>query len=563
MTMPQQPLDVPLDQISTHPKVENAITNVLKRVPKKDLPRMEAVARQRGFSSFEAFLRSEAVTKIGPQIQAEIAQKATQAASTMGAVQPSNFTLGGPLAGAAPSPLPTQRPVAGMLPQTTDAGRRLAAQKLDASMAGTVGRGTRVMPTLSPSSAAQAASLADDAALMGRLGSAQPGAYSMGGPLSLLNKTPGWNNGLPPAPGAVPALPVAPLGPTVPSTATSAAQRLSASAAGTAGSSPIAAPAAPAMSPGGLPASAPLTGRIAGPAASGGRIAGALGLKSGGGAGLLGGPATTKLITGRAIQAGTGLMLGGTAASLVDKANVGGGNSILDQFTTGAVGGGVAGGIAGAGTGPGAALTAGAGALIGGVGNVLGNQLGLWGAKSNPSASGDAMDLAVSKLMVAADNAGLNNTQELAQALRAQSDLYSGKGGKAKLNTLVDGLISKLPDYVMSQSAERERMAYDSRYRAEALANMQPRIDAMKMQYNRLADLYEQRGDPQFAQGLRANAEQQAAALVSQIQQIPQQYALEKARNFAAQLEQARMSQQIGQLVNPSTSGGLEALATG
>lgn len=562
MTMPLQ--DVPLDPVSTHPRIENSITNTLKRVPKKDMPRMERLARSRGFASFEAFLRAELVTKIGPEIQAEIAQQGAQAVGRMATVQPGPFAAGGPLAGAPPSPLPGQPPM-GMLPQTTDAGRKLATQKLTTSAAGTVGRGTRVMSILSPSSASAAASLADDAALMSRLGSVAPGAYSAGGPLSLLSQTPGWNNGLSTATGLAPelrALNPAPFGPVPPSPAANAAQRLSASMAGSAGTAPISnAGVAPlALGPG--PAVVPPASAVA-PVAKAGRVAGALGLKSAGGPGLLGGPATKGLIAGRSMQAGGALMTGGYAASLVDKANAGGRGSILDQFTTGAVGGGVAGGIGFAGTGPGALLAAGVGAVVGGTGNVLGNQLGLWGAKSNPAAGMSAMDSAVSKLMFAADNAGLNNTQDLAQALRAQSNLYEGKGGKKKLETDVDKLIGQLPQFANAQSADRERMAYDTKFRQEALANLQPRIDTMTRQYNLLADLYEQRGDSQFAQALRANVQQQAAAMVSQIQQIPQQAALAKARSFAAQLEQARISQQIGQMVNPSTAGGLEAIATG
>ncbi len=558
--------DVELNAISTHPKVENAITNVMKRIPKAELARKNALARSRGFSSLEAMLRAEVVAKVGPELQAEIAANTTAAAARMGAVQPGAYAGGGPLvaapaqlgaAGASlpgPSPLPGAQPVAGMLPA---AGQSAATQMSAAQRLATAAQGTSVgsMAPAVPMPAASATTSALEA-----IGAARPGAYSAGGPLSMLGKTAGWDNGLSTATGLAPELPAigpAAYGPTAPTLATNAAQKLSSAAAGTVGSAPIAAEAASPLAAMAGGAGGALAGDAA--AAGGGRIASLLGLESAGGAGLLGGMSKTRL----GLQGFAAATTAPVAGKLADKINVGGKNSIWDQFTTGAAAGGVGGGIAGAGTGPGALLSAGAGALIGGVGNVLGNQLGWWGAKADGAAKTDHMDLAVSKLMNAADNAGLNNTQELAQALRAQAPLYEGKGGKKALQSDVEGLISKLPDFVMQQSAQREKLAYDSKFRAEAISNLQPRIAAMTTQYNKLADLYEQRGDVEFAQGLRANAQQQAAALISQVQQIPQQYALEKARNFAAQLEQARMSQQIGQMVNPSSSGGLEALAAG
>jgi hypothetical protein len=65
-------------------------------------------------------------------------------------------------------------------------------------------------------------------------------------------------------------------------------------------------------------------------------------------------------------------VLGGVGANLADQLNIGGNDSVLDQFATGAAFGGISGGAFG---GVGALV----GAPVGGAVNVLGNALGLWG----------------------------------------------------------------------------------------------------------------------------------------------------------------------------------------
>lgn len=538
-------------------QVETAVSKALSQLQAAGkLKSAERMAKARGYKSLEHLMRAQAHEKMGLEV-----------AQGLGKVQPGSFAAGGPLGtstpfGGAGSSLPVAAPGGpSALPAAgQSAGTRMGAlQRLEAAALGNASptRATQMLPAVAPSTAAtQAASMADDA-LVARLGSVTPGAYSAGGPMALLNKTPGWQNGLnlgaPP-----PALPAAPALPT-------AATRAASAAAGSVGMAPISMAGPPLAAMPGASAAPVIGSTPFGPAAPSGFAASRLGsaLLPKSGAGVLGGLGKARF----GLQAGTGLMVGGTAGSLVDKANVGGSNSILDQFTTGAAAGGIAGGIAGAGTGPGALLSAGAGALIGGVGNVLGNQTGLWGAKKNPGANTDTMDLAVSKLMNAFDNAGLAGDipQELIRAVRAQAPLYSGKGGKTQLNADVDSLIAQLPALAQQQSTERQRMAYDNTFRNNAIAQMQPRLEQMKRQYNNLADLYERNGDPIFAQSLRTYADQHAAETIASIQQIPQQVALERARSFAAQLDQARQSVLIGQMVGGTgaSSGGLEALAAG
>lgn len=532
--------------------VERAIDQALRKLGKTGgLARGQRMAKARGYASLEDLMRAETTQKLG-----------LEAAQGLKNVMPGAYASGGPLASAAATPAGSLTAQAPMLPAAgqTQATRMAAAQKLAQAMQGSaapIAAPGIPLPAQAPSTVA---SLADDAVIAG-LRNVQPGAYSAGGPLALLNKTPGWSNGvaaLAPSPAALPA---APFGPAVPSAASAATQALSTAAAGTAGAAPIAASAAPTLLPGSTaPASAALTGRIAAPAATG-FAASKLGsaLLPTRGAGLLGGLGKARF----AGQAGAGLMLGGTAGSLVDKANVGGKGSIWDQFTTGAVGGGVAGGIAGAGTGPGAAVTAGVGAVVGGLGNVLGNQLGWWGAKKNPSADTNMVDLAVSQVMHAADTAGLDG-QQYAAALRGQAPLFEGKGGKAKLEAAVGQLLQTLPAQAASMQSEKQRLAYDAEYRKQAIADMQPRLELMRRQYNNLADLYDRNGDPEFAQNLRVYAEQYSVALIDQINKIPQQYALDRARSFAAQLDQARQSAQIGAIVGKeygSNVGGLTDIA--
>lgn len=115
-------------------------------------------------------------------------------------------------------------------------------------------------------------------------------------------------------------------------------------------------------------------------------------------------------------------LAGGVGANLVDQLNVGGNDSPVDQFLTGAAFGGGTGAAFG---GLGAAI----GAPVGGAINVLGNTLGLWGNDKGE----DAPD-PVTVLATAMDTAGLTPEYEEAilQTYETQMALADRLEGDAK-----------------------------------------------------------------------------------------------------------------------------------
>ena len=277
---------------------------------------------------------------------------------------------------------------------------------------------------------------------------------------------------------------------------------------------------------------------------------------------------------GGTLGAGLASSLAGHAADSLD---LGGKNSTVDQFATGAAGGGAFGGVIT--KNPIGALI---GAGVGGVGNVAYNKF--FGKKNEtPGTLVSSLDDATAKLdqYAAAYELDDETRQKLQSQLALQGrllavqpgDTFIGPDGKKvkkvdALDSTFKALLSSIP--ALQEQATVNKQTEQSRLAAQAriASLLEPELKDISYYYNLAADKYTQAGDPAFAELVRGHGSRAAGALKSVLTSYPgaaaQQREIERRNQLDAILQSAQL-QSIAQSIlgTGQSSSSLADIAAG
>jgi hypothetical protein len=273
------------------------------------------------------------------------------------------------------------------------------------------------------------------------------------------------------------------------------------------------------------------------------------------------------------LASGARVGAGGLAATLagmgVDRLNIGGANSILDQAATGAAAGGTFGTVVG---GPFGGLI---GAGVGGVGNVGYNKVAdaLW-RKDKPK---PAQIIDTNRATLAEAMATYNLSAEQRSQLMAQYDvalIAAGKSDKKRAeasSTAATQLLGAMPQYVQGLYGAAQQRRNDQSQTAALqqwvqpqLAQQQAAAEVQAASYRELAGAARNDAEARYftlmADNALRSAANQGVAFSSQLAMLPQSTALARQQQeqdaIAAQLAQQVQAQQVAALMGQSSGAG-------